>query len=77
MKTPIQLVAGCAKDFDRIRSLRNNDQTWMKLYFRSTRQSDSILSSLYVIGVALVDQARMLNIHEMTRWIKLGHLPLR
>jgi hypothetical protein len=61
-KTPTQLIFQHAKEFDDLRSLRNQDGTWMCLYFRETRQEGDFLTSLSVIGKALLMRSQKLGV---------------
>lgn len=60
-KTPPQLTYQSAKDFNSLRSLRNPDGTWMRIYFYETDQSGDFLSSISAIGEALKRQGEELG----------------
>ena len=50
------------KDFDELRSLRNPDGTWWRIYFYETNLSGDFMTSLSAIGEALKRNGRELGV---------------
>ena len=78
LKRPQQLTYNRAEDFDEMRSLRNTDGSWMRLYCRGTQQLGSYLTSLSAIGEALLEEAVELAVIGAERWkeIQQGSLSM-
>jgi hypothetical protein len=66
--TPPQLKYNSAKDFNTVRALRNDDGTYMVLYFRLTHQSGAFLTSLSAVGEALLKRGKQLGVNGMEHW---------
>jgi len=71
LKTPQQLIFNSAQEFEEIRSLRNKDGTWMRIYYRETQQSTPFLSALSVIGEALLKRAEKLGVQGIEHWVDI------
>jgi hypothetical protein len=69
VKHPKPLGFKSKRDFKEMRSLRNEDGTWMRLYCRSTHQKGDFLSSLSVIGEALLRRAKAVGVEGVSRWM--------
>lgn len=67
-KTPSQFVYDTAEQFNEMRALRNHDGSWMRLYCRETRQKGDYLTSISVIGEALLERALKIGVEGMEDW---------
>jgi hypothetical protein len=71
LKTPPQLIYHHTKDFDQLRPLRNADNTWMKIYYRTTREDrgfGGFRTSLSAIGEGLLRRAERFGVKDAERW---------
>ena len=68
LKRPCQLTFNNARDFDELRSLRNADGSWMRLYCRGTRQEGSFRTTISVIGEAVLETALELGVEGAECW---------
>ena len=65
---PGQLIFCTARDFDSIRGLRNEDGSWLRIYFRETHMEKSYLSSLSVICEGLLRRGIRVGLKEAAEW---------
>lgn len=59
-----------ARDFENMRSLRNEDGTCMRLYYRKTKQRGSFLSAVYATSEGLLRRARQLDVKHLIHWVQ-------
>ena len=57
--TPNPLVFKSRADFHRLRSLRNSDGTWMRIYFRETAAGPR--SAIGAIGAAILKRWKLFH----------------